>query len=845
MRCTLVLSSFVFFVVTTARADTPVNYTRDIKPILSSRCYACHGPDEGKRKAKLRLDVHDVAIKKAIKPGDAAGSELIARISSKEPEEVMPPPAAKLPALTPREIDLFKRWIDQGAKFDTHWAYVKPVRAALPEVKNKSWPRNAIDYFLSAKQEAAGLTPAPEADRITQTRRLSFDLTGLPPTPEEVEAFVNDQRPDAYEKLVDRLLGSTHYGERIALYWLDLVRFADTGGYHSDNHRDVWLYRDYVIDAFNTNKRFDQFTIEQLAGDLLSGKGDCPPILKGTVPFSGQPNPTREQRIASGYNKLLMTTEEGGAQPKEYTAKYAADRVRNASVVWMAGTMGCAECHDHKYDPYTTKDFYAFEAFFADVEEIAVGRQRQTPLPMTDQTDELQKLEAQVAVARTAFEKQAADLVPAQAKWEESLTLPQVRALKPEIRAILLVEPNARNDKQKQDLAKYYAGVAPQMADVRKQLSDAEKRKKDFELGLPTTLVAMAVPPRTVRMLKRGNWLDESGDVVQPAVPAFLGSLDTKDKRANRLDLARWVVSPENPGTARVFVNRLWKLMFGQGLVRTVDDFGAQGTPPSHPELLDWLATEFVKSGWDVKYMVKLMAMSATYRQSSQATKEQRERDPTNLLLARQNRFRLDAEFVRDNALAIAGILSPKVGGPSVKPYQPEGYWQYLNFPVREYHPDHGEAQHRRGMYTYWQRTLPHPSLVAFDAPSREECTAERPRSSTPLQALVLLNDPTYVEAARAFAERIIHEGGTSASERLNYAYRLALSREIRPQEARVLAALYDKHLNEYRSDKAAAEKYLSTGERPVPKDMDGAELAAWTSVTRTILNLHETITRN
>jgi hypothetical protein len=818
---------FVSFAVTPLRADPPVNYSRDIKPILSARCYACHGPDEGKRKAKLRLDVRDVAIKKAIKPGDSAGSELIARVTSKEPEEVMPPPTAKVPPLTPQEIDLLKRWIDQGAKFDIHWAYVKPVRAALPEVKDKSWPRNAIDYFVSAKRQAAGLNPAPEADRVTLIRRLSFDLTGLPPTPEEVAAFVNDKRPDAYEKLVDRLLASTHYGERMAMYWLDLVRFADTGGYHSDNHRDVWLYRDYVINALNTNKRFDQFTIEQLAGDLL-------------------PNATREQRIASGYNKLLMTTEEGGAQPKEYTAKYAADRVRNTSVAWMAGTMGCAECHNHKYDPYTTKDFYSFEALFADIEEIAVGRQKQTLMPTKEQAEQLQKLEAQVAVAKAAFDKQAADLGPmAQAKWEETLTLPQVRALPPPLRSALFVEPKARNDKQKEEITKYYQSVAPQLAEVRKQLAEAEKRKKDFQQTIPTTLVSMPVPPRTVRILKRGNWLDDSGEIVQPAVPAFLGLLDTKGQRASRLDLARWLVSPDNPATARVFVNRLWKIMFGQGLVKTVDDFGTQGTPPSHPELLDWLATEFMASGWDVKHMVKLMAMSATYRQSSQASKEQREHDPTNLLLARQNRFRLDAEFVRDNALAIAGILSPKVGGPSVKPYQPEGYWQYLNFPVREYHPDHGAAQHRRGMYTYWQRTLPHPSLIAFDAPSREECTAERPRSSTPLQALVLLNDPTYVEAARAFAERVIKEGGTSASERLNQAYRLALSRAIQPSEAKVLTELYEKHLNEYRADKAAAQKLLNIGERPMPKEMDIAELAAWTSVTRTILNLHEAITRN
>jgi hypothetical protein len=515
----------------------------------------------------------------------------------------------------------------------------------------------------------------------------------------------------------------------------------------------------------------------------------------------------------------------------------------------MAGTMGCAECHNHKYDPYTTKDFYAFEAFFADVEEIAVGRQRQTALPLKEQSEQLRKLEEQFTAAKAAFDKQAANLGASQVKWEETLTLPQVRALPPEIRAVLLVEPKARNDKQKQDLAKYFPSVAPQLADARKQLAEVEKRKKEYEQTLPTSLVSMSVSPRTVRVLQRGNWLDDSGEIVQPAVPAFLGSVDTKSKRASRLDLARWLVSPDNPVTARVFVNRLWKLMFGQGLVKTLDDFGAQGAPPTHPELLDWLATEFMASreasapGWDVKHMVKLLAMSATYRQSSQASREQR--DPTNLLLARQNRFRLDAEFVRDNALAVGGLLSPKVGGPSVKPYQPEGYWQYLNFPTREYHADQGEAQHRRGMYTYWQRTLPHPSLIAFDAPSREECTAERPRSSTPLQALVLLNDPTYVEAARAFAERVIKEGGTSVGDRLNYAYRLALARDIQEAEKKVLTALYEKHLNEYRQDKTAAEKLLHIGQRPMPKEMDSGELAAWTSVARTILNLHEAITRN
>jgi hypothetical protein len=838
MRCRVLFCfTFVFFASfvvysPSARGDEVVNYTRDIKPILSARCYSCHGPDEGKRKAKLRLDVRDEAVKKVIKPSDSKASELVSRITNEDPNEIMPPPKSKLPPLTAKEVEMIRRWIDQGAKFDIHWAYLKPERKPLPDVKDRQWTHNAVDFFVTAKRQAAGLAPAPEVDRVTLMRRLSFDLTGLPPTPEEVKAFIDDRRPEAYEELVDRLLASPHYGERMAMYWLDLVRFADTGGYHSDNHRDVWLYRDYVINAFNNNKRFDQFTIEQLAGDLL-------------------PNPTREQRIASGYNKMLMTTEEGGAQPKEYTAKYAADRVRNASVVWMAGTMGCAECHNHKYDPYTTKDFYAFEAFFADVEETAVGRQRQTLLPLREQAETQQKLEAEFAAAKAALDNKTAEVDAAQTKWEETLTLLQLRALPAEMRAILLIEPKARNDKQKQQLAGHYRKSVPQWAEIQKRFAEVDARKKDFEQTLPTSLVSLAVSPRTVRVLPRGNWLDDSGEVVQPAIPAFLGALDTKGNRAGRLDLARWLTSPDNPVTARVFVNRLWKLMFGQGLVKTVDDFGAQGAPPTHPELLDCLATEFMASrgasapGWDIKHMVKLLAMSATYRQSSQAGKEQRERDPTNLLLARQNRFRFDAEFVRDNTLAVSGLLSPKVGGSSVKPYQPEGYWQYLNFPVRDYQPDKGEAQHRRGMYTYWQRTLPHPSLVAFDAPSREECTAERPRSSTPLQALVLLNDPTYVEAARTFAERVMKEGGSSVQSRLNRAYRLALSREIQEAESSILANLYEKHLNEYRADKPAALKFLAVGQKPMPKDMDPAELAAWTSVARTILNLHEVITRN
>ncbi len=804
-----------------------VDFSRDVKPILATKCYACHGPDEGKRKAKLRLDTKESALKKVIKPGDAAGSPLVKRITTDDPTEVMPPTTAHTGALSPQQIDILRRWVAEGAKFDVHWAYVRPVRPDVPEVKNKAWVKNPIDAFIAAGHERQGYQPAPEADRVTLIRRLSFDLTGLPPAPEEVDAFVKDQSPDAYEKLVDRLLASPHYGERMAAYWLDMVRYADTAGYHSDNHRDVSLYRDYVIDAFNADKPFDRFTVEQVAGDLL-------------------PNPTIEQRIASGYNRLLQTTEEGGAQPKEYTAKYAADRVRNASVVWLASTMGCAECHSHKFDPFTNKDFYSFEAFFADVQEAAVGRQVQTAFPSKDQEAEARKLDEQIAAAKADYERQTPELDAAQAEWEKAARADKAAPKPPaDVIAALAVEPDKRTPPQKLAVSAYFRTVAPQLKAARDKLAKLEKDKKELVESFPATLVTTAGAPRTVRLLHRGNWQDDSGDVMAPSIPVFLGTLDAKDRRPTRLDLANWLVSRDNPLTARVFVNRLWKVMYGQGIVRSLGDFGTQGSLPSHPELLDWLATEFMESNWDVKHILKLMALSNAYRQSSVASKELRERDPTNVWLARQNRIRLDAEVVRDNALAIGGLLSPKIGGPSVKPYQPAGYWSYLNFPKREWMNDKGDNQYRRGLYTYWCRTFLQPSLAAFDAPTREECTVERTRSSTPLQALVLLDDPTYVEAARVFAERVVREGGGDPSARLGWAFRRAVSREVKPEERALLLALYNKHHAEYAADKDAAQKLVSAGEFPVAKDVDVAELAAWTSVARVILNLDETITRN
>jgi mono/diheme cytochrome c family protein len=996
------------------KADAkPVSYSRDIKPILAGRCYACHGPDEGKRKAKLNLDERDSAVKKAIKPGDAAGSPMIERVTSKDAKRMMPPAGSKKNALSPSESDLVRRWIDQGAKFDLHWAYVKPVRMATPEVKNKAWIRNAIDGFIASEHEKRGFQPSPEADRVTLVRRLSFDLIGLPPSPEQVEKFVKDESPDAYEKLADRLLASKHFGERMAVYWLDLVRYADSAGYHSDNDRAVYLYRDYVIDAFNDNKHFDQFTVEQLAGDLV-------------------PESAREQKIASGYNKLLMTTEEGGAQAKEYTAKYAADRVRNASVVWMAATMGCCECHNHKFDPYVTKDFYSLEAFFADVKEIAVGRQEQTPVPIPGQAAELKKLDDLINATRSQLNEHSPEFEAALAAWEkqaisertaeramwtsvkpekveskggatlttqddlcvlssgknpdqdiyvitiptdrkqingirlEALTHPTfgnkglsrsngnfvltgfevtmtpkdakeaqpvkiaaaaadysqdgypiahaidndpltgwavdgqtkaenrqavftfdkpiaggegtiltvvmkheskfpghnigrfrlsftsvekpalgAKSLPADLAQAVDAEPAKRSPQQKELLATHYRNTAPELAPLREGLAKLENVKKQLVQTFPTSLIAMAVPPRTVRILPRGNWLDDSGEVVQPAVPAFLGQLDVKDRRATRLDLAKWMVSRDNPITARVYVNRLWLLLFGQGLVKTADDFGTQGSLPTHPELLDWLAVEFMESDWDTKHLMKLIVMSNAYRQSSKPSKVLQERDPQNLWLARQGRFRLDAESVRDNALSISGMLNLKIGGPSAKPYQPAGYWAMMNFPTREYQHDRGENQYRRGLYTHWQRTFLHPSLLAFDAATREECTVERPRSSTPLQALVLLNDPTYVEAARVFAEHILKEGGTTTTEKFAWAFRRAVSRNIKPEELKLLTDLHDKHLKEFNADKEAAKKLVSAGEWPVAKDVNVAELAAWTSVARAILNLHETITRN
>jgi hypothetical protein len=998
-----------------------ISYNRDVRPILSDDCFHCHGPDQKTRKGKFRLDVREDAVAKgAIVPGKPQESELITRIFGLHQTEPMPPPEAHK-TLTSAQKEMLRRWIGAGAKYEKHWAYVPPVKPATRPDKN------AIDLLVGQRLRELGLKPSPRADRRTLARRLYFDLIGLPPKPEEVEAFVQDKSPGAVSRLTEKLLASPRFGERMAIGWLDVVRFADTIGYHSDNPRNVWPYRDYVIKAFNQNEPFDQFTREQLAGDLL-------------------PNSTREQKVASAFNRLLLSTEEGGAQPKDYEARMLTDRVRAVSSVWLGQTIGCAQCHDHKFDPIKQRDFYALGAFFADIEEASIGhREPGMLLPDEKQALELKRLGEAVARAQkdydaprpewlaayTSWQKDGTDAVMQERRWRaltpvtavsaggselkvekdhsvlasgkkavtdtytlsftnhlkdvvglrvealphDSLPgkgpgraedggfvltevvvsirrldqttnlisfnlaradfeqdqatrttsgptwsaasvigehlkggaigwaiLPQTnqahqlvlglsapitlqvgetlslelkqnhpdRALghlrigvttnaealqaplrfppPAEIAALLLIPAEQRNEKQKEQLFAHFKSVAPKLAEARKQLADARKAKDDFEAPIQRCLVsATNAQPRTVRVLPRGNFLIETGDIVQPALPAYLAGSDkeTHGRRLNRLDLADWLVSRENPLTARVVMNRLWKQFFGLGLSKVVDDLGAQGELPPNQPLLDWLACEFIDSGWDLKHMVRLIVTSDAYQQTSISSKKLRSRDPLNRELAVQSRWRLDAELVRDNALAVSGLLVEKIGGPSVKPYQPDGYWENLNFPVRSYDTSAGPDQYRRGLYIWWQRSYLHPSLLAFDAPTREECAAERNRSNIPQQALVLLNDPTYVEASRSLAVRMLKEGGADTRSRLTWAWRQVLSRAPRPEEIKAIQPLLDKELVEYRCNTAAAQALLKIGQSPPPQDADPAELAAWTNIARVILNLHETITRS
>lgn len=826
-------------------AEPPVpatpTYNRDVRPILADACFRCHGFDKNKRKADLRLDTREAALAKIddifpIVPGKPADSEVWKRIVTTDKDDLMPP-ADEHRQLTAREKEVLKRWIEQGAQYEQHWAYITPGRFSVPDAKEPGFTRNVIDQFALARQRSLGLKHVGEADRATLCRRLYLDLLGVPPTPDEVDAFEKDAAQDAYEKLVEKLLTSERYGERMAVWWLDLVRFADTIGYHSDNPRNVWPYRDYVIAAFNENKRFDQFTLEQLAGDLMPGA-------------------TLQTRVASTFNHLNLTTEEGGAQAKQYEAKTVTDRVKAVGTVWLAQTFMCAECHDHKYDPVTARDFYALGAFFADIKENAIGRREDGMLVADDATlAKLKVLDDALAAQKAKLAERVKVTAGEQPFWEFDLnerigSNPKGHGVPQDVVAALKVEAAKRNPKQKQAIQEYIEHNHPLLANVRKAVDAAEKDRNNFYNPLPKTLATVSTAPtyRTVRLLPRGDWMKDDGEVMEPALPAYLAekcSCEGDDGRPTRLDLAKWLVARDNPLTARVFVNRLWKQFYGVGLSKSLEDMGTQGEVPPNQPLLDWLACEFMDSGWDVKHLVKLMVTSGVYRLSSVPTKELAQADPQNRELTRAGRWRLDAEFVRDNALAISGLLVQKIGGPSVKPYQPAGYWENLNFPVREWTNDKDANQWRRGLYTWWQRSYTHPAMLALDAPSREECVAERVRSNIPQQALVLLNDPTYVEAARAFAARIIAEGGADTEDRLTWAWRHATLRAPTPEELALLSKLFEDHKQSFTDDTAGRGNLLNVGYAAAPKDANPTELAAYTSVARAILNLHETITRN
>lgn len=818
------------------RVPAKIEFNRDVRPILSENCFYCHGNDANRRKAKLRLDVREEALKKeAFVPGDPEKSELVARIVATDPDELMPPPDSHKKLTAPQKETL-RRWVAQGAEYQLHWSYERPVKAAIPV------GANGVDVLVRKRLAELGLQPSAEADRRTLIRRLYTDLLGLPPTPEEVAAFVNFPSAGAYEQVVERVLKNPHYGERMAIGWLDVVRFADTIGYHSDNPQNVWPYRDWVIKSFNDNKPFDRFTIEQIAGDLM-------------------PDANQETRVGSAFNRLLLTTQEGGAQPKDYEQRMLTDRVRAIGAAWMGQTTGCAQCHDHKFDPFSQRDFYSLGAFFADIEEKAVGAREEGMIVGTsEQQAHLATLDAALTEAKKVLAQVQPQLDSAQKAWEAevvqkwvfSIEAPQAKAefaalqLPPAVVTVLKEPEKKWSAKQKAVVRDYYRGkVNQEFKTELDAVAKAQQQRDTFNMSLPKCLVSVSSPQkRKVRILPRGNWMDESGELVKAALPHYLPPPKIEDRELTRLDLAQWLVSRDNPLTARTVMNRLSAQLFGTGLSKVLSDLGAQGEPPPNQALLDWLACEFMESGWDFRHMVRTIVSSATYKQVSTATPELIAADPYNRELARQTPFRLEAELVRDNALAIAGLLAPKIGGPSVKPYQPDGYWENLNFPTRIYTADKGESQHRRGLYTWWQRSFLHPSLAAFDAPSREECTAERSRSNIPQQALALLNDPSYVEAARAFAARILTECQGGTEQRLSWAWQLALQREPTAEERKIISALFSERLTAYRADADAADELLKVGLAPAPARLDKAELAAWTHVARVLLNLHEAITR-
>jgi hypothetical protein len=778
----------------------PVAFNTHIRPVLSENCFPCHGPDRAKAEAGLSL--HTLAFATAprtnggpaLVPGDRRASLVWQRIN--DAGDPMPPEQSHK-SLTAEEIEQVGRWIDAGAVYQRHWAYEPPAPVAVPAPRRTDWARTDIDRFVLARLERAQLAPQPDADPLTLVRRLHLDLTGLPPTPEEAAAFAADPSPAAYERRVDDLLARPAYGEHLAAWWLDLVRYGDTVGFHGDQPRSMWPYRSWVIGALNANQPFDQFSTWQLAGDLLA---------------DAEPDPARREqmRIASAYNRLPMETAEGGAQAAEYEIIYDADRVQNLGEVWLASSLNCARCHDHKYDPFTQRDYYAMAAFFADVDQPIVSDQSKNehwlPYRFVPQ-DEAQRAE--------------------------------VEAVEKTYRALLAAHPDAPD--LENSLANRYPYRQPKEP-WEKEFATVFEQRRQLGRRVPTVSITRRRPqPREIHLLPRGNWMDRSGPVLPPAYPDFLAAGGPGGTgRLTRLDLAAWLFRPEHPLTARVTVNRLWARFFGAGLSRNLLDAGSQGEPPSHPDLLDHLALSFRASGWDLKALIRQFVLSSTYRQGGAVTEAARLRDPENRLLSRQAPVRLPMETIRDQALAAAGLYRERVGGPSVFPPQPAGHWDPLNFPRRSYPVSPGDDRYRRSVYTWVQRAFPHPVMVTFDAPSRETCVAQRLNANTPLQALVLLNEPGFVACAQQLARRVTAAAAADDAARLDQAFRLVLVRPPRPPERQLLLDLLARQRAHFAALPAEAARLApASGDAPAT-----IELAAWTSVSRALLNLHETITR-
>ncbi|MEX2261513.1 MAG: DUF1553 domain-containing protein [Bryobacteraceae bacterium] len=1053
MSITLPGSRSFLFVVAVAIGQSgalaqAVDFNRDIRPILSDKCFTCHGPDEANRKTKLRFDneagaMQDLGGRFAIVPGEPDKSEMVRRITT-DKKALRMPPVYSGKELTAGETTLIRRWIEQGAKWQKHWSFLPPQRPKLPPVGNTNWPRNEIDYFVWQRMEREGLKPSPEADRERLIRRATLDLTGLPPTPAEVDAFLNDVSPNAYEKVVDRLLQSPRYGERMAVRWLDAARYADTNGYQSDGERIMWRWRDWVIGAFNRNMPFDRFTVEQIAGDML-------------------PNATIEQKIATGFNRNHRGNGEGGIIPEEYLVEYVVDRVDTTATVFLGLTLGCARCHDHKYDPITQKEFYKVYAYFNNIEEkgrvFKYGNSPPLiPAPTPDQQAELERMESGLAAAEEEYARLKPELARAQRTWEKSLAksppipwvLPRdlnayyplddnvsgetpgtkdgkpvpakmqdgdaefvdgkvgraasfdgkryvdagdighfgfydkftlaawiyptgptgaivtrgpdaaessgyglylkdgklqvtlaarwlddalrletpsaielnqwqhvmmtydasrvadgvkiyvngkqrkltvlldelnqsfstkeplrigggsgpenrfrgwidevlvyehdlspeqaaVVSLPAAIDEIARVAPEKRSPEQAGKIRLYFVNsAAPEhVRDAWRNAITLRRQRLHLVESFPTVMIMQeSATPKETHLLLRGAY-DRPGEKVAPGVPAVFPPLPAGVGNS-RLGFAKWLVDPANPLIARVTMNRFWQMYFGVGLVKTVEDFGSQGEWPTHPDLLDWLATEFVRTGWDVKAMQKAIVMSATYRQSSQVAPELLRKDPENRFLARGPRLRLPAEVVRDQALAFAGLLVEKIGGPSVKPYQPAGLWKELTGGA-DYKADKGEGLYRRSLYTFWKRTAPPPTMTTFDSAGRETCVVRESRTNTPLQALSLMNDVTYLEASRALARRMMIEGGKTPEERIAHGFRIVTARRPAADESAILLDAYRHHLDNYQSDRDAARKFLSQGESPRDEKLDASEHAAYAMVASLILNLDETITK-